>query len=330
MINHNHFRKIRAIVLKLIFSIILVLLFLILPLLIPNTYFIHLLILSMIYSILAMSWDILAGYTGLVSFGHAAFFSIGGYSAALICIYLNVFFPMDILIGAVIASIIGVGIGIITLRLRGPYFAIATLGLSEIIRLIINNNEEVTRGPLGLSVPPFPFTKQIISISLLYRMYSFYVICITFIISVILMDKLTRSNLGLAFKAIRDDEDAAKRIGINITKYKLISFIISTFFAGLIGGLYAHYIMLITPEMGGLDNTFLVIAMSIFGGVGTLYGSILGAFLFVFLSEYLRILYLYRYIVFGIIIAFTIILMPRGIFGYRKKIKEFISRSIHI
>jgi branched-chain amino acid transport system permease protein len=287
-------------------------LFLSIPLIIKDIYWIHVLIIGGVYAVLALSWDLLAGHTGLVSFGHAAFFGVGAYTSALISLYFGLPVWFTIIVGGMVAAVIGLVLGIITLRLSGPYFCITTLGFSQIIWLIIVNEENVTRGPLGLSTPPLT---GIPKSPALYRFWSYYIMAAFLLISIYIMDKILKSKIGLAFKAIQNDEIAANTRGINVTHYRLLSFGISTFFAGFIGGFYAHYVPLISPEILSLGANFTIIAMTIFGGIGTFFGPIFGAFLFTILTEYLRVFYMYRYLIFGALVAIMITLAPRGIFG---------------
>jgi branched-chain amino acid transport system permease protein len=293
-----------------------IIILLIIPLFVMDAYWLYVLTLGGIYALLASSWDLLAGYTGQVAFSRAAFFGIGAYVSALLTLNYGIPPWIGLLVGGIVTAMIGWGIGLPSIRLRGPYLSIATLGLAEIARLIILNEEKVTRGPLGLNVPPFPGVPKG---ALYYHLTNYYIFGIIFIISILIMYKIVNSNLGLIFKAIREDEDAAQASGIDATKYKLLAFVISSFFAGLAGAFYGHYIGLISPDMMTLIVTFTVIAMTIFGGLGTLVGPILAAYGLTIINEYLRVIEEYRLVIYGVALFIAILFMPEGFIGLIKK-----------
>jgi branched-chain amino acid transport system permease protein len=262
-----------------------------LPLGTQNTYIIGIFNTFMIYTIFAVSWDFLAGYVGQVSFGHAIFLGVSGYATSYIVKYFGWPWWGALLLGAVIAVMFGVIVGIPALRLKGPYLALGTLSMSLILYQLF------LMGSLGIlwedtfgtelfgtdglgQVPPIST-----SITIVY-----YAILIIMCLSVAFLTHLVKSNLGTIFKAIRDDETGTSASGINTTKYKILAFVISGFFAGIAGGLYALRFSGVNPGVFQPLYSFYAIIMVAIGGIATLSGSALGAFIFVFLGEILRLL----------------------------------------
>ena len=307
-----------------------ILLVLALPFIIRDRYFQHLLVLSGIFIILASSWNLLAGYSGLLNLGHAAFFGIGGYSSALLALKLGLSPWIGLPLGGVIASIFGVLLGIPSFRLSGPYLAITTIGFSEILRLVAMNWVDLTRGSLGLyGIPPLTaFTlSDSFSIRFLSEQNVYYVVIVFAALTLLLMKKLIHSEFGMSLKSMREDETGSESIGIDTSRYKLTVFMISAFLAGFAGALYAHYIRLISPEMLSLAETFSVLTMVMVGGLGTLFGPVVGAVLLTFLSEGLRFLEDFvkvdiRFIIYGGLLMLTVLFMRNGIVGlFRKRVQ---------
>lgn len=304
-----------------------ILFLLILPFLIQDRYFQHLLVLSGIFIILTTSWNLLAGYSGLLNLGHAAFYGIGGYVSALLSLKLGISPWIGLPIGGMISSVFGIFLGIPSFRLSGPYLAITTIGFSEILRLVSMNWVELTRGSLGLYGIP-PLTPIKISNSLMIKFVSeqsyYYVVLVFAFLSLFVAKRLIHSEFGITLKSMREDELGSESIGIDTSRYKLTVFMISAFFAGFAGALYAHYIRLISPEMLSLGETFTVLTMVMIGGLGTLLGPVIGAVILTFLSEGLRFLedavkLDIRFVIYGVLLMATILFMRNGIIGLFKK-----------
>ena len=294
-----------------------------LPSAITDRYFQHIMVLSCIYVILASSWNLLAGYSGLLNLGHAAFFGIGAYSSALLAIHTGLSPWLGLFVGAAISALFGVGLGVPALRLRGPYLAIVTIGFSEIIRLVSMNWVDLTRGSLGLSeIPPLTQIKlaQSFQLGFVTERNAYYVILICTILTLFVIRKLVKSEFGLTLESMREEEDGAESIGINTSQYKLVIFMISAFIAGFAGGLYAHYVRLLSPETLSLHETFTVLTMVAVGGIGTFVGPIIGAVFLTVLSEALRffeeaINLDIRMVIYGALLMVTILFMRKGIVG---------------
>lgn len=309
----------------LILLIVLLISGLFLPLFLDD-YWLHVVVITLFYVIMASSWNLISGYTGQISFAHAAFAAIGAYVSGIISIYTNISPIITLLIGTIVAAVIGLGLGFICLKMGGVYLSLTTLAFSEIIRIIIMNEYEITRGTMGLEVPNL--------LGFYSKSIYFYIMFAVAIIVIISMNKIINSDLGLAFKSVLNDEVAASAIGINTVRVRVVAFTISSAIAGLAGGLYGHYILLITPDISSLSQMFMILAMTIIGGMGTLSGPVIGAFFLQVISEYIRIFGKVHLLLYGIITLFVIKFAPDGIVGlfssFFKKQAEHLNHSKQI
>lgn len=286
----------------------------IVPLLAGN-YILHVLILSLIFAILTLSWNMVVGFAGIFSFGHHAFFGIGAYCSALLALHYNLSPWFGLVIGGFLASMIGVFIGLPVLRLRAaPYIAILTLGFAEITKLVSSNLVDITRGELGLSGIPAFSSIGPIAFNLANRINIYYLALIILVIAVYITVKIINGPRGLALKSIKESQDAAESLGVNLTKNKLYVFMISAYMAGVAGSLYAHYIQILTPS-SILDVNIMIqiLVITVLGGLGTIIGPIVGSFIIVIGLEYLRFMGDYRLMIYGIVIILVIMFMPQGI-----------------
>jgi branched-chain amino acid transport system permease protein len=278
-------------------------------------YFIHLFVLIGIYAILAMSLNLAMGFTGLLNIGHIAFYGIGAYTSALLVLRLGMPFWFALLLACVVAALFGLLLSIPTVRLRGDYLALATLGFAIIFEAVTKNWISLTKGPLGLAGIPRPaFFGSTFSYMLL--VFAFVVITYIFI------SHLTKTPFGRVLKAIREDEIVAKALGKDTTRFKVIALAISAFFAGLAGGLYAHYISFIDPGTFSIMESILIISMVIVGGLGSIEGSIIGAVVLTLLPEPLRFLPLPSYvigasrqIIYALLLVMMLLVRPGGFLG---------------
>ena len=293
---------------------------LVLPLFIEDPYIMNIVILSLLFGVLACSWNLICGYTGIFTFGHQAFFGLGAYVSALLSMKMNLSPWLGLPAGGIAAAFVGFLIGLPCLRLRAaPYIAITTLAFAEIARIVCMNLVGLTRGEMGLwGIPTFPDLTLPGGLEISFsggdRTGYYYVILLVFVVSAALIGWLMRSYVGLAFRAIREEQDAAISLGIDRTKYKLLSFIISSFLAGVAGSFYAHYILILTPSsvfsVGVMSE---IIAVVLVGGLGTFWGPIIGAFSLTVLLEYLRAFGEYRFMIYGAMLVATIMFMPKGV-----------------
>ena len=293
---------------------------LVLPVFIHDPYIMNIVILSLLFAVLACSWNVICGYTGIFTLSHQAFFGIGAYISALLSMKLGLSPWLGLLIGGASACLIGFVIGLPCLRLRlGPYIAITTLAFSEITRIICMNLVGLTRGEMGLwGIPGFTDISlwgcHVISFSGGDRTAYYYVILVIFFASLGLIGWMLRSFIGLAFRAIRDEQDAALSLGIDTTRFKLLAFITSSFFAGVAGSFYAHYILILTPtSVFSIGLMIEIIAVTLVGGLGTFWGPVIGAFSLTVLLEYLREFGEYRFMIYGAMLVATIMFMPSGL-----------------
>ncbi len=255
---------------------------------------------------LAQSWNLISGLTGYVSFGHVAFFGMGAYSTGILITRLAWPWPLAALAGGVMAMVLALVIGWPCLRLKGPYFAIAMLGLNEVLRVIVSYYEGLTGGGSGLSLPTLHASVPI------YYAMGLVALAVTGLTYVIIT-----SRFGLRLMTIREDEVAAEAMGIDTFRYKLYAFLLSAVAPGIVGGLAARDQGYIEPtSVFPLITTITMIVMALFGGKGTIWGPVLGAVLLFTFQElvWARFIYLHQ-LLFGAIIVAVVLLMPRGILG---------------
>jgi branched-chain amino acid transport system permease protein len=290
---------------------------LLLPVLLPHPFVLSIATQAVIWALLAASWDLLSGYTGQVSFGHAGFFALGAYTAAAASKHLGLSPWLGLALGAAVAAVVGLGTGFPALRLRGHYLALVTLALAELIRLTAQNWLAVTGGPFGIydfgSFTGLPATG-------IPRAQAVYLVVAAIVGTGVgaMLYVCRRTRAGRAFRAIREDEVLAESLGINTTVYKLLAFGLSSGLAGLAGTLYAYYIQLVSPTVATAATTSLVIGMAVFGGLGTIWGPALGALLLYAINEGLRFIgVVYNLVAVGLVIMVFVIFLPRGLAGLR-------------
>ena len=284
-----------------------------LPIFTRDSYLLRILILTCIFAILAASWDLLSGYTGQINFGHALFFGVGAYTAALLNQHAHVPPWGSIPLGALAAVLAGLIIGIPCLKLRGVYLALTTLAFPVILMGIVFAFPSITGGELGIS------GLERLARS---RVVTYYIMVILMLGLCSLMWKITDSNTGIIFHAIREDEVAVRAAGINTTRYKLLAFSLSGFFAGISGGLYAHFMRIAGPSTLEVSMSFTVVIWAVFGGVVTIYGPVGAVFILFPLLEFLRFWPEYRTLMFAAIVLLILLYMPDGLLPWvRDKIE---------
>ena len=298
-----------------------------LPVLLPHPFVLSIATQAVIWALLAASWDLLSGYTGQVSFGHAGFFALGAYTAAAASKHLGLSPWLGLALGAAVAAAVGLGTGFPALRLRGHYLALVTLALAELIRLTAQNWLAVTGGPFGIydfgsftGLPPTGIP----------RAQAVYLIVAAIVGAGVgaMLYVCRRTRAGRAFRAIREDEVLAESLGINTTVYKLLAFGLSSGLAGLAGTLYAYYIQLVSPTVATAATTSLVIGMAVFGGLGTIWGPALGALLLYAINEGLRFIgVVYNLVAVGLVIMVFVIFLPRGLAGLRFRRAKHVLRK---
>jgi branched-chain amino acid transport system permease protein len=310
-----------------LFLISLGILFLIFPLVIQSHYYQHLVIIIFMWVVIGSSWNLLAGYTGQVSFGHAIFFGVGAYTAGIFASKLGISAWWGMAFGGIFSMLVGLFVGWVCFRLRGPYFALATLAGGEIFRLIATNWEGLTDGMVGILI-----------IQSFKSKLSYYYIALALALACIYTIRIImKSKWGYYFVSIREDQDAAASLGINTTLYKNVSLLVSSFFTGMAGAFYMNYMAFIDPEVVFSLHyiSIMAILVGIVGGVATIWGPAVGAFVMVGLQETFRSSFFglapkwisqAHALVFGLLVIFVIMFLANGIVGDWPKIKRNVFR----
>lgn len=265
-----------------------------------DAYYARIIIIICINVILAVSLNLILGFTGQLTLGHAGFMSIGAYASAMFTMHYYVPFPVALIIGGLFAGVIGLIIGFPILRLKGDYLAITTLGFGEIIRVVIVNIDQLGGGRGLPGIPPKTTLPWV-----------FFIMVFT----ILVVYNIIRSSQGRAMKSVREDEIAAEAMGINTTKYKIIAFVIGSFFAGVAGGLFSHLMMYIKPEQFDFLKSVDIVTYVVMGGMGSLTGSLFSAGILTYLPEALRGLSNYRMIIYPIALILIMRFRPQGLMG---------------
>jgi len=281
-----------------------------------NDYYRDIMTLTGMYIVLALGLNIVVGQAGLLNLGYVAFYAIGAYTYAILSTTLGLSFWPGLVAGAASAAFFAVLLGMPTLRLRGDYFAIVTLGLGEITRIILNNWDSVTGGPNGISRIGRP---AIGGYSLHTTLDFYYLILLILILTVFAMKRLMTSRIGRAWIAIREDEIAAETMGINTFRLKLLAFVLGSAWAGLAGVFFAAKMAFISPESFTFFESVMILCMVVLGGMGSIPGIVLGALLLITLPEIFRDFQDYRMLAFGVALVLMMVFRPQGLLGAVKE-----------
>jgi branched-chain amino acid transport system permease protein len=278
----------------------------------------HILILVIMWSVIGMAWNLLSGYCGQVSFGHAAFFGTGAYTAGMVYSKLGISGWWGVPLSVMVVTVFALVIGYICLRLRGPFFALATLSMGVILRIVAENLVDVTGGDLGIMIRERTWVEKI---------WYYYIILAIACGTFLTVKAVIQSKLGYYFVAIREDQDAAESLGINTTLYKTIALCLSAVLTGLAGAFYTNYMGYIDPKVVFAlhDISIVTIMVVMVGGVATFWGPAVGAIIMVLLAEMIRsipVLGTAHHTFFGILLIVIIIFLPNGIVGDFAKLKK--------
>jgi branched-chain amino acid transport system permease protein len=303
--------------------------FLTVPLWLQDQYFLHILIITGIFTIAAMSLNLLLGYTGQLSLGHVAFFGIGAYASALTALgfdvdifgYTLVVEPGFVLVGFVtgtaLAGLFGYVIGKLSFKVRGAYFVIVTISFAEVTRLVALNWVDLTQGPLALNnIPPFTFDLPGLgSYALWSKIANYYLVLAVAFIAYVTIKRLVGSRIGRAMIALKENESLATSVGIDVTRYLVLAAVVSAALAGAAGSLYAHYVKIVDPDIFLFIYTVTMVIMVITGGKGTLAGPIVGGLIFGFLPVIVREFASpeVQWILYGVLMILIVFLLPQGI-----------------
>jgi len=286
---------------------------LVLPFGVHSEYYRQVIVTAYISAIAVYGLNIILGYTGLLTLGHAAFFGIGAYGVALLETRLGVPFWVALAAGCAAAVILGYLVGLVSLRTRGHYFAIFTAAIGVMISVIFTNWQQLTGGNIGvLNIPP---PAPIGPISFESSIAKYYLVLAALIIAVMICARVRASLFGRSLIAIAGNEDLARAVGIDVMRAKSAAFMLSTFLAGLAGGMYAIFIGFLGPDSTGLDVTFDMLLYLIVGGVGTLWGPLVGTLVLVILGQFLQGIESFKFLIFGPMLVLLVMFFPSGIVG---------------
>jgi branched-chain amino acid transport system permease protein len=283
---------------------------------VKDKFYLHVLIMMLFYAAVSSAWNIVGGFAGQLSLGHAAFFGIGAYTSTLLFIGLGISPWIGMLIGGALATLVSGVIGYPSFRLRGPFFTLVTIAFAEVLRILTLYAHDITKGSIGISVPFRPAPQNFI-----FRQLSASVVVALAFLGIMVLVNLwiEHSRLGYYLAALREDEDAAQALGIDTARYKLVAVLVSAFFTALAGTFYAQYIFFIEPfQTFSLDFSVLLAMMAIIGGIGTVWGPVAGAFMVTPLQEVLQAklggeLQGLHLVVYGTVLIVVVILLPQGI-----------------
>ncbi len=295
------------------------------PWVVTDPFYVHLMIMVLMWTVLGAAWNILGGFAGQVSFGHSAFLGAGAYTTMILYLSLGISPWYGIVLAGIVAALIAVPIGLICFRLRGPYFALSTLAVAEIIRLVALNWESLTNGPVGLlitTLPPVSFAGNPINWESKIPFY--YIGAIIAAVALAVTWMLARSRLGAYVLAISEDIDSAEALGINTVQARVSALALSAFLAGAAGGFYAMYFRYIDPDaVFSIALSVEMVFIPVVGGLTTVAGPLIGAIFLVTLGETFRTHFMWGHLIFyGLFMMVAIRYMPEGIWGKLRLIIE--------
>ncbi len=302
--NASHLRTRREFLVSLVFLAAVAAV----PLFVTSGYLLGIVIVAMYYALLAIAWNLLAGYTGQFSLAPTAFAMIGAYGTGMASYHFGLPPAVGVPIAILVSAVIGMGLGRIVVPLRGPYLALTTIAFAEIVRHVARNAHEYTRGDFGMSVP-------LISSD---RVMAFYLMLALLVAVQVGLYFLLRSHAGLYLQAIRDDETAAAGRGINVIFWKTVAFTVSGAICGFAGAMYVHFSGLASPDIGHIFETGLVLASVVIGGIGTMIGPLVGGFIVQFAAEGFREFGLRHMLVFAAMVILFVRFFRQGLWGLVK------------
>ncbi len=283
------------------------------PLFTGNDYHLTVMGTAYIFAIATIGLNLITGYTGQFNLAHAGFMAVGAYTVGILTVDHGWSFWGAFALSGVVTAFLGYFIGILSLRLKGHYFSIFTLCVGYIMFLVIEKWEGLTHGTVGIMGIPAPEPIGAIRFDTPLALY--YLVFFWLVVGLWAMRRIVNSLLGRTFMAIRNSDELAESLGINLMRNKTLAFMLSVFYAGTAGGLYAGYVRFIGPGVAGVEHTFDMTMYMIIGGLGTLLGPLLGALAMPWLTQYLQFLQEYRFLVFGPILVLLVIFVPHGIVG---------------
>ncbi len=273
----------------------------------------NIMISAMLYVILALGLNIVVGIAGQLVLGYVAFYAVGAYTYALLNQFFGMGFWVCLPLGGFVAVLFGLALGFPVLRLRGDYLAIVTLGFGEIVRIFLQNWSDITGGPRGVSnIPPPSFFGMEMDLGQTTT-YIYYLVLAAVLITILIISRIKNSRVGLALQALREDEIAAQAMGIDITQVKLSAFALGSCWAGFAGVIFAAKTSFINPASFTFMESAMILSMVVLGGMGSITGVILAAFILILAPEYLRAFSEYRLLIFGAVMVIMMIFRPQGL-----------------
>ena len=304
---------------KLIALVILTALIIIFPFVVTDKYTLHVIILCSMYACLTLSLNLIIGWSGQFSLGHVCFYGMGAYITTLLMINAQMNFFIATVISVFATSLFAMLLCFPTLKLRGDYLAVITLGFGEVFRLFLTNAVDITKGPAGIPNIPDP---EIFGYVIKGKQAYFYFVILLLVIFIAFMKRFNNSGFGMAMMTVNEDDIAATAIGLNTKKYKLLGFAIGGGMAALMGSFYAVYMGMISPTSFAYAESIKMVSMVVLGGMGSIPGSVLGAFLLAALPEVLRAFSEYRMVLYGALMVVMMIFRPEGIWSRSSRLKN--------
>jgi branched-chain amino acid transport system permease protein len=303
---------------KRILAAAALLVLLVAPLLTNNSFYQHLMIMVLFWTLLGASWNLLGGFAGQVSFGHATFLGIGAYTTMLFYLSLNLSPWLGMIAGGALGALVALPIGLICFRLRGPYFSLATLAVAEIVRLVALNWEQLTAGPVGLlitTLPPLSLGGHAVNWESKIPFY--YIAAALTVFAMVLTYAVSRSRFGAYLTAVREDIDSAEAVGIDTVRARVMALVLSAFVVGLAGGFYAVYFRYIDPDaVFAISLSVEMVFIAVVGGLATTAGPVVGALVLVTIAEIFRERFAVGHLIFyGLFMMLVIRYLPEGIWG---------------
>jgi branched-chain amino acid transport system permease protein len=283
------------------------------PLITPNSYYLTVMTLAFIYAIATLGLNLITGYTGQLNLAHGGFMAIGAYTLGILTVDHQVPFWIAFALSGFVAAALGFFVGLESLRLKGHFFSIFTQCVGYIMFLVIEKWESLTHGTVGIMGIPAP--TPIAGLEFESPRAQYYLVLFFLVLAVWAMHRIVTSLLGRTFLAIRNGDDLAEALGINLMRNKVLAFMLSVFYAGLAGGLYAGFVRFLGPGIAGVEHTFDMTMYMLVGGIGTLLGPLLGSIGVPWLTQYLQFLQDYRFVVFGPLLIILVIFVPHGVVG---------------
>lgn len=283
------------------------------PFMAGNDYHLTVMSTAYIFALATVGLNLITGYTGQFNLAHAGFMAVGAYTVGILTVDHQVPFWIAFALSGVVAAVLGFFIGLVSLRLKGHYFSIFTLCVGYIMYLVIEKWESLTHGTVGIIGIPAPSPIGPLEFESPRSLY--YLVLCFLVIGMWAMHRIVHSLLGRTFEAVRNSEELAESLGINLMRNKVLAFMLSVFYAGMAGGLYAGFVRFLGPGVAAVEHTFDMTMYMLVGGIGTLLGPLLGALIMPWLTQYLQFLQEYRFLVFGPILVLLVIFVPHGIVG---------------